>query len=76
MVEILTKVFCGLFAGTAILFIFFALFVPAVSFGIELEKDEETKKKAQRKLTIQTVIFGSIVVILGVSAVVLEILSR
>ena len=76
MVEILTKVFGGLFGSSALLFVGFALFIPGHSFLHEFEKNEEKKKAAAKKLTIQTVILGSIVIILGVIALVLAILSR
>ena len=76
MVELLAKVFGGLSGSLALLFIVWALFTPAYSFLNESEKDEKKKKAAQKKLTIQTTIFGSIIVLLGVIAIVLAILSR
>ena len=76
MVEILTKVFGGLFGSSALLFVGFALFIPGHSFLNEFEKNEEKKKAAAKKLTIQTVILGSIGILFGVIALVLAILSR
>ena len=76
MVEILANVFFGLFGSTALAFIAFALFVPGYAFLNGLEEDEKKRKAAQKKQTMQIVIFGSIVIISGVIAVVLAILSR
>ena len=76
MVEILAKVFGGLAGGVGILFIVFALFTPSYAFLNGMEKDEEKRKKAEKKLTMQIVIFGCVVVILFIIAVVLAILSR
>ena len=75
MVEILAKVFCGLFCTMALLFIVFALFCPSYVFLSDLEKDKEKKKKEQKKITIQIIILTSILAISGVAAVVLTILS-
>ena len=76
MVEILAKVFSGLAGSVALLFIVYALFVPGYSFLNGLEKDEEKGKTEQKKLEKRTVIFGCIVIILAVIALVLAILSR